>query len=117
MKRFACAAILIVSTATAFAKEPDCAGPENWAPSMVFVHMKNAGLVTNNQMDFGRTKVSQISRERIGRDLWRQVLFVQYRRKDGSPLDAISVSDISREECSMGPVQVYVVSRTLPPAK
>jgi hypothetical protein len=115
MKRLVYIAILLLSASSAFAKEPDCAGPDNWAAVQVFTSMKNAGLIKNDQLDFRRTKVRRISSERIGRDLWRQVLFVQYYRNDGSPVEAIAVSDASQEECSMGDVQVYLVSRKLGP--
>ena len=94
---------------------PNCTGTGNWPASMVFVALKNAKLVTNDQIDFGKTQVSQIASERVNKDLWRQVLLVQYYRKDGTMLEAIAVSDASHDECSMSDVQTYIISEKLKP--
>ena len=110
------AAAIILSTAPAFAKDPDCGGPNHWPAAMVFVAMKNAKIVTNDQIDFSRTRVTRIASEKIGPDLWRQVHLVQYFRRDGSALEAIAVSDSSQEECSMGEVQTFVISEKLLPS-
>jgi hypothetical protein len=110
------AAAIILSTAPAFAKDPDCGGPNGWPAAMVFVAMKNANIVTNDQIDFSRTRVTRIASEKIGPDLWRQVHLVQYFRRDGSALEAIAVSDSSQEECSMGDVKTFVISAKLLPS-
>ena len=109
-------AIALVAANPVLAKTPDCGGTENWPASMAFVAMKNAKLVTNDQIDFSRTKVTRIASEQIKKDLWRQVYLVQYHRKDGSLLDALTVSDASHDECSMGDVQTFVVSGKLLPS-
>jgi hypothetical protein len=95
------------------AKDPDCGSPNGWAAPMVFAAMKNAKLITNDEIDFTRTKVMRIASEKIGKDLWRQVYDVRYFRKNGSVVEAIAVSDASREECSMSDVQTFVVSKKL----
>jgi hypothetical protein len=110
------AAAIILSTAPAFAKDPDCGGPNHWPAAMVFVAMKNAKIVTNDQIDFSRTRVTRIASEQIGPDLWRQVHLVQYFRRDGSALEAIAVSDSSQDECSMGDVKTFVISTKLLPS-
>jgi hypothetical protein len=94
--------------------DPDCAGPNHWATNMAFVDLKNAKLVTNDQIDFTKTKAVLIASQQIGPDLWHQVHLVSYQRKDGSTVQAITVSDASREECSLSDVQVFVVSERLP---
>jgi hypothetical protein len=110
------AAAIILGTAPAFAKDPDCGGPDNWPAAMVFVAMKNANIVTNDQIDFSRTRVTRMASEKIGPDLWRQVHLVRYFRTDGSTLEAMAVSDSSREECSMGDVKTFVISAKLLPS-
>jgi hypothetical protein len=110
------AAAIILSTAPAFAKDPDCGGPNGWPAAMVFVAMKNANIVTNDQIDFSRTRVTRMASEKIGPDLWRQVHLVRYFRTDGSTLEAMAVSDSSREECSMGDVKTFVISAKLLPS-
>lgn len=51
--------------------------------------------------------------QRIGRDLWRQVFRVTFPLKSGRKIEAIVVSDTSVEECSMGTVQIFLVSKQL----
>ena len=92
---------------------PYCSSTEAWATSMAFVHMKNAGLVTNETLDFERTSTVRLASQKIGPDLWRQVHYVSFLERSGRPHEAITVNDVSREECSMGGVEVYVVSRRL----
>ena len=96
------AAAIILSTAPAFAKDPDCGGPNHLPAAMVFVAMKNAKIVTNDQIDFSRTRVTRLASEKIGPDLWRQVHLVQYFRRDGSALEAIAVSDSSQDRVLNG---------------
>ena len=100
-------------SADASAKTPDCSGIENWPTSMAFVHMKNAGITDNNRLDFTKTKTIRLVSEKIGIDLYRQIHLVTYMQKDGRPLVSITISDASHEECSMGNVQVFVVSQQL----
>jgi hypothetical protein len=106
---------LLFSTASASAavKAPDCSGPNQWAANMAFVYMKNAGIVTNDQLDFKKTTSVKLSYEKIGKDLYRQVHLVTYERKDRRLVQAIVWNDASLEECSMGDTQVFVISQTL----
>ena len=92
---------------------PDCGGPNHWAASMTFVHMKNAGLLDNDNVDFSKTAVVRIASQKLRRDLWRQVYDVRYTKKSGEVLEAIAVHDASREECSMSGLQLFVVSKRL----
>jgi len=93
------------------AKTPDCSG--GWPTNMAFVHMKNAGLANNEQIDFKLSKTVRLTSERIGKDLFRQVYLITFIRKEGPPLQALTISDASSEECSMGNVRVFVVSQEL----
>ena len=80
---------------------------------MALVNMKNAGILTNDQVDFKKTTSKKLSYEKIGKDLYRQVHLVTFERKDHKLLQAIVLSDASSEECSMGDAQVFVISQTL----
>ena len=51
-------------------KGPDCSGVENWATSMAFVHLKNAGINDNANVDFTNTKTTRMTSERLEEDLW-----------------------------------------------
>jgi hypothetical protein len=87
--------------------DPDCAGPGRWPASMTFAHLKNARVLTNDDVDFSRTASTLIASQKIGADLYRQVFLVKYYLKDGRSESAIAVSDASNEECSMSDVKVY----------
>ena len=107
--------VLMLSTIPVYAAEqiPDCSGPDRWPAAQAFVYMKNAGLVTNDQLDFKKTTSKKLSYEKIGKDLYRQVHLVTYERKDNKLIQAIVWSDASSEECSMGNAQIFVISQTL----
>lgn len=107
------ALLLSTASATAAVKSPDCSGPDRWPAMEAFVYMKNAGLVTNDQLDFKKTTSRKLSYEKIGKDLYRQVHLVTYERKDHKLIQAIVWSDASSAECSMGNAQVFVISQTL----
>jgi hypothetical protein len=106
---------LLLSTVSAAAavKNPDCSGPDGWPANMAFAGMKNEGFVTNDQLDFKKTKSKKLAYEKIGKDLYRQVHLVTFQRKDGSVIEAVTLSDASSEECSMGNIQVFVVSKKI----
>jgi hypothetical protein len=108
---FAVGAISVVPKASP--KDPACSTQNSWAPSMAFVHLKNAGLTDNAKTDFSKVLVQRIASQRIGRDLYRQVHNVKLPQSDGTSLEVITVNDASTQECSMGAVDVYVVGRKL----
>jgi hypothetical protein len=116
MKTAVALAGALLATTPALAKSPDCAGTGNWAASMVFVAMKNAKLVTNDQVDFDRTSVTRLASEQVKKGLWRQVHLVRYYRKDGTYLEAVAVNDASNDECSMSDVRTLVISEELLPS-
>ncbi len=92
---------------------PDCTGPDNWPTAMAFVHLKNAYLTDNYKVDFYKTVTEQISSERLGPDLFRQVHLVKFTEKSGNIIQVITVNDASNDECSMSDVDVYVISNKL----
>ena len=80
---------------------------------MAFASMKNAGIVTNADIDFSKTRTARLASERIGKNSWHQVYLVKFAKTSGDSLEAIAVHDASSEECSMTAVEVYVVSKHL----
>ncbi len=103
---------LALST-SAFGASPKCDGVDNWASNMAFVHLKNAGITTNDNVLWDHRKVERIASEKIGKDLYRQVHRVTLTENGGNVIEVITVNDASHEECSMSPVDVYVVSKHL----
>jgi hypothetical protein len=95
------------------ATQPDCAGVDNWAASMAFVHLKNAAMTDNNKIDFTKTKVVRLASQQIGKDLYRQIHDVKYTEKSGNIIETITMNDASHQECSMSAVDVFVVAKHL----
>jgi hypothetical protein len=80
---------------------------------MALTHLKNAGLVDNDRIDFAKTRSVQLASEKVNRDRYIQVHRVTFTGKDGRKLTAITVNDATAEECSGSGVHVYVVAREL----
>ena len=104
---------LIITATAAGAGSPICAGPEGWPTAMAFVYLKDAGLTSNDELDFTKTKTTLLASERIGKDLYRQVHDVVFTEKSGETIEVITRNNASSEECSMSGVDVFVVSRHL----
>ena len=94
-------------------KPPDCAGPDHWAAGMAFAKLKNAGVITSENVDFDHVSSKALLSARIGRDLWRQAFRVVFPLQSGTRIEAIVVSDASSEECSMSDAQVFLISKAL----
>ena len=105
--------LLVALPFGAIAGNPQCNGTDNWATSMAFVHLKNAGLISNDATDFSKTKTVRIASEKIGKDLYRQVHDVTFTERSGNVIEVITVNNASHQECSMSGVEVYVVSKEL----
>ena len=106
--------VFIVATPVlAVVKAPNCTSPDAWPSGMAFVHLKKAGLVDDQVIDNSKTRVRLITSEKIGRNLFRQVHLVQFSVKKGEQLSAITVNEVSSQECSMSKVDVYLVSKQL----
>jgi hypothetical protein len=103
---------ILIGSGSAIA-DPECAGPDHWAAIMTFAQLKNSGVLTNDSVDFTRTKSDQIASEKIARDLYRQVFKVTFYLKDGRTVRAIAVSDASSGGCSMSDVTVYRIAEPL----
>lgn len=80
---------------------------------MTFVQLKNAGIIDNATIDFGKTKTVRLASEKIGADLFRQVYDVKMFEKSGTIVEAIAIHEASNEECSISGVEVFLVSKHL----
>ena len=101
----------LVASSNGVAKTPDCTGPEHWPASMAYAQLKNAGVLSSDTVNFDRVTSVRVASEKIEADLWRQVHRVRFPLKNRKVVLVLTVSDTSSEECSMGDVQIYVVSR------
>jgi hypothetical protein len=105
--------LLIFSCALAFAKDPDCTGVDRWPTKMAFVHLKNAGIVDNEHIDFSKTKTIRLASEKIGNNLYRQIHHISFSEQSGNIIEVITSNEVSDEECSMGDVDVFVIRQHL----
>ncbi len=99
------------STGAAHA-DPDCAGPDHWVANMVHAQLKNAGVVSNDQIDFPHVTSVMLVSQKIGPDLYKQAFLVTFPLKSGGEERAIAVSNASDEECSMSDIAVYRLAKT-----
>ena len=113
MKRKICILILSIFVTTACAAVPDCVGVNAWPASMAFVHLKNAGMLTNENTDFDKTQVRLLVSQAEKGDLYTQVNEISFAKRDGSVVHVITVNKASNQECSESPVEVFVVSERL----
>jgi hypothetical protein len=97
----------------AIGKVPDCTGTGRWLTSMAFGYLKDAGITDNDKVDFAKIKTVRLASEKIGKDLYRQLHHVTFVEKSGNVVEVITKSDASNQECSMGAVDVFVISRQL----
>jgi hypothetical protein len=81
----------------AFARDqsPDCSGENDWPAGMAFTHMKNAGFIDNETVEFP-PKVTLINTQKIGIDkvyynepLYRQVHSIIFIKKSGVKLGSM----------------------------
>ncbi|MBN3722629.1 hypothetical protein G3N92_00300 [Burkholderia sp. Ac-20379] len=93
-----------------FAAPPKCT---SWPTNMGLVHLKNAGITDPTKVDESKTKAKMIASEKVGKDLYRQVYDITYQERNGNAVEIITSSEASSEECSMGGVDVYVVSKKI----
>lgn len=117
MRRFVYRFIMMLTLALpsfwVSAKPPDCTSANAWPAAMAFTYMKNSGIVSNDDLDFKKTLVTRLASEKIGKDLYRQVHLVRFIKNSGEAIEAITVNEASREECSMSGVDVYLISKRL----
>jgi hypothetical protein len=113
LRRVFLAVLLATCTPVAEAGTPDCDGPDNWAAGSAYAQLKNAALTAPTHVDWDRVTVTLLASEQVGPDLHRQVHLIVFPHKDGRRIEVITRNDASSEECSMGPVEVYVVSTKL----
>ena len=93
-------------------KHPDCTGTERWPTSIAIVYLKNAGLISKEQLSFSKTRTVRLASEQIEENLFRQVHLITFTEKSGKTIEAITINDASREECSMSEGAVYAVNTT-----
>src|SRR5690242_10530756 len=109
--------VFLLATSSAFAEGrlEACATPERWAASMAHVHLKNANLLVNEEIDLTKTEVQLLASEKTKKNLYHQIQKVVFTKKNGDKISVITENDASKDECSMSGVKVFVISKMLGP--
>jgi hypothetical protein len=106
--------LLFAALATpVIAKAPDCSGLEHYPGREAYEYLKNDGALSPENVDFKRSQSRMIASQRIGKKLWRQVFRVTFPLKSGDKIEAIVMNGASAGECSLGPTQIFLVSKEL----
>jgi len=84
--------------------------PVNTAPVM----LQNAGFLNSQQdIDESKTEATRLAAQKIGKDLYAQVYDITFYKKSGGAIHVITHNTLSKEECSAGHIEVYVVSKKI----
>ena len=92
---------------------PDCAGADRWPTGMAVVLLRNAGLLPFDGRKSIRTHTTRIASEPLDGGIFRQVHRVVVTTADNEKHDAIVVNEVSAEECSISPVELFLIDRHL----
>ena len=85
----------------------------SWPKNMAEVKLKNAGITDPTKLDESKTRAVRIASQKVGKDLYRDVYDITFYEKSGRTIEVITSSEASLSECSMGSVDVFVVSQKL----
>jgi hypothetical protein len=106
-----CLALLQTFSPPAYAKDPDCAYQGGFPSSVAHTYLRNAGFFKPGEVNIGKSVTTRLASEKIGKNLYHQVHLVKFIRTSGKEFSVITVSDGSREECSLSDVVVYLISK------
>jgi len=101
----------IISNGVLASGHPVCDSSNNWAATMAFVHLKNEKIINNENIDINLTQVKRIASEEIEQGLYKQVHEINFYKKSNEVISVLAVNNASHEECSMGPVKVYLIEK------
>jgi hypothetical protein len=104
---------LLFFSSSLFAKEPDCSRGNQWPANMALVHLKNAGMTDSPKIDFEKTVVKKLASRPVQKNIYHQIHLVELHEKSGKIIQVITANDATSDECSGGPVDVYVISKHL----
>lgn len=107
--------LFITSLANAKGRLEECAKPERYAASMALVHLKNAGLLENDKIDFSKTTVDLLASEKKAKGVFHQIQKIVFYEKTGKKIMVIAENDATKSECSLTGVKVYLIEKELGP--
>ncbi len=99
--------------ATARAEPPDCTGRDRFPARFALDAVVDAGLAERQAIDLDRTEVVRLASGEDGKDHFTQVHDIRFFLRTGGVVEVITVNPVSSQECSMGEIEVLLVSRRL----
>jgi hypothetical protein len=76
--------------------------------------LKNMGFLSSLQdIDEPKTQTTRLAAQKIGKNLYAQVYDIIFHLRSGKTLHIITRNTVSNEECSVGHLDVYVVSKKI----
>jgi len=100
--------ILLPTTVLAKTNGPDC---HSWPMNMTEGWLKNSGIVNITDLDETKTKYVLLASEKKASNLYNQIYRFQFFNKNGQSYEVITTSDSSYDECSLGSVNSYLISK------
>lgn len=104
-------ALLLATPALSLAASPtQCV---SWPENIAQAKLKNEGITDPTKLDESKTRAVRLASQKVGKDLYRDVYDITFYEKSGRAIEVITSSEASSVECSMGSVDVFVVSKKL----
>jgi hypothetical protein len=94
---------------------PDCTEPDRWQTASALMKLHAAGVVRATDLDLRRTKTIRLASELESAGRYRQIHETIFVTTSGRKIRVITSSLASADECSESGVEVFVVSKHLPP--
>ncbi|MDG6094277.1 hypothetical protein LOC54_03990 [Acetobacter sp. AN02] len=85
----------------------------SWSESMAAVKLKNAGYLSEEELAAPKISSRVLAFQKVRTDLYREVFYMTFTRKNGVRINVITRNDMTPTECSGSGVEVFMVSKTL----
>ena len=100
----------VIFLASCSSTTPDCTGINSWPAGSAFTKLKNEGILTN-EMKHEETTVKRLNSEQIGPNLFKQSHLITFTKANGEKVEALTVNNASKEECSMSETEVFLLKK------
>ncbi|MBS1002926.1 hypothetical protein [Acetobacter thailandicus] len=102
----------LIGSSGAYAEEPvkPCL---SWPLGITWGKLKNEGYVTPEDYAPNSPTAKLLAFGKVKKNLYRQVYLLTYSRKSKKPIYVITTNDVNNEECSAGPVEVFLIEKTV----
>lgn len=106
-------ALLLLLYLNVQANDSYCSSIHSFATSTAYVVLKNMNAINPENVDYNRTQTILLSSQKIGDDLYKEIHHIIFYKKNGKPIEVITINDTSSEECSMSGVDIYLINKKI----